>query len=365
MELLDRRTTKVLITVLVFAAVLAILYVARAVLVLFAFSILLAYLINPFVRFLQRHSLLFKNLRGPHVAEAYLAFIIVAVFLIHAFAPDLHRHPTRFLESVQTLSEKASSGEIANDLGNNFGWSEAQAFRTRTFIQQHKAEIESFLKMAEHFVSTAIGGVFVIPILSLFFLSGGQQLVEQVVRLVSTPSNQEAIRSLVVELDATLRHYIRAKVTLALLSMLYCSVTMLLLGFPNAIMLGLLAGILEFIPVAGWMLAAGTILTFGFVTHAHWIWMALLLALWRILMDYGIAPRVMGHELELHPLLAIFTMMVGGAVGGIAGIYLSIPLVAAVRVIWRRLLVSATPTATDPLISGPNSQLSHPLDTAV
>ena len=50
--------------------------------------------------------------------------------------------------------------------------------------------------------------------------------------------------------------------------------------------------------------------------------MLALLVVWRILMDYGIAPRVMGHQLEIHPLLAIFTLMVGGAVGGIVGIYL-------------------------------------------
>jgi predicted PurR-regulated permease PerM len=347
MELLDRRTTKILITILVFAAVLATVYIARAVLVLFAFSILLAYLINPVVRFLQRHSLFFKNLRGPHVAEAYLAFLILAAFLIHTFAPDLYRHPTRPIEAVQTLTERVTSGEIADDLGNNFGWSETQNTRARTFIQQHKTEIESFRKTAEQFVSVALGGIVVIPILSLFFLSDGEKLAGQVVRLLSTPSNHEAIQSLVVELDATLQHYIRAKVILALLSMIYSSSVMLALGFPNAIVLGVVAGILEFIPVAGWILAAGTILTAGFVTHAHWIWMLLLLVLWRALMDYGIAPRVMGHELELHPLLAIFTMMIGGAVGGIVGIYLSIPFVAAARVIWRRLVVAAASPATN------------------
>jgi predicted PurR-regulated permease PerM len=108
------------------------------------------------------------------------------------------------------------------------------------------------------------------------------------------------------------------------------------LGFPNAIVLGVLAGILEFIPVAGWMTAAVIIGTAGALTHSHWIWMLALLVVWRILMDYAIAPRVMGHELEIHPLLAIFTLMVGGAVGGIVGIYLSVPLVAALRVAYRR-----------------------------
>lgn len=111
---------------------------------------------------------------------------------------------------------------------------------------------------------------------------------------------------------------------------------MLLLGFPNAIALGILAGILEFIPMAGWMTAAATITVAGVLAHSHWIWMLALLVLWRILMDYAIAPRVMGHELEIHPLLAIFTLMVGGAVGGIVGIYLSVPLAATLRVIYRR-----------------------------
>ena len=112
--------------------------------------------------------------------------------------------------------------------------------------------------------------------------------------------------------------------------------TMLLLGFPNALLLSVLAGMLEFIPVAGWMIAAATIVTAGALAHAHWIWMLGLLCLWRIPMDYAISPRVMGHELEIHPLLAIFTVMVGGAIGGIVGIYLSVPIVAALRVICRR-----------------------------
>ena len=71
----DRKTASASLTILLFAIVLAVVYVARTVIVIFAFSILFAYLINPIVRFRQRHSLFFKNLRGPHVVEAYLALI--------------------------------------------------------------------------------------------------------------------------------------------------------------------------------------------------------------------------------------------------------------------------------------------------
>jgi hypothetical protein len=69
----DRRTANVLLTILLFAVVLAIVYIARGVIVIFVFAILFAYLIDPIVRFLQRHSFFFKNLRGPHVLKVYLS----------------------------------------------------------------------------------------------------------------------------------------------------------------------------------------------------------------------------------------------------------------------------------------------------
>jgi predicted PurR-regulated permease PerM len=178
-----------------------------------------------------------------------------------------------------------------------------------------------------------------IPILAIFFLSDGGKLANSLIQLACTSDNFEAVQSVARELNVMLQHYIRAKVILGGLSFMYCSATMLTLGFPRALALGVLAGVLEFIPAAGWMLSATTIISVGVLTHSHWIWMAALLGVWRMLMDYAIAPRVMGHELEIHPLLAIFTMMVGGAVGGIVGIYLSIPLVAMLRVVWRRFVV--------------------------
>src|SRR6266478_40374 len=286
----DRRTASALLTILLFAIVLTVVYVARTVIVIFAFSILFAYLINPIVRFLQRHSLFFKNLRGPHVLEAYLALIVFTVLLSHGLFPQFRKSAGQLLAAIPTLTDRVSSGEIANNLGNNLGWADEQANQIRIFLQRHRANIEHAAATIEESAPAALAGFVVIPILAIFFG----------------------------------------------LSLLYCLVAMFVLGFPNAIVLGVLAGILEFIPVVGWMTAAATIVTAGVLTHSHWIWMLALLGVWRILMDYAVAPRVMGHELEIHPLLAIFALMVGGAVGGIVGIYLSVPLVAALRVVYRR-----------------------------
>ena len=332
----DRRTASVLLTILLFVLALAIVYVARAVIVVFAFSILFAYLINPIVRFLQRHSLFFRNLRGPHVLEAYVAIIAVTVLLSYGLVPDFRKNAGRIVSAIPTLTNKVSSGEIADNLGTNLGWANGRADQIRAFLERHRSNIDRALGGIERAVPTLFAAMIVIPILAIFFLSEGEKLADQIIQIVSTKENHAAVRSLADELHVMLERYIRAKVILGGLSLLYCSINMLVLGFPNAIALGVLAGILEFIPMAGWMTAAATITAVGLLAHSHWIWMLALLAVWRILMDYAIAPRVMGHELEIHPLLAIFTLMVGGAVGGIVGIYLSVPLVAALRVIYRR-----------------------------
>ncbi len=232
MTLLDRRTARVLLTILVFALGLAVVYVVRAVIIIFAFSILFAYLINPVVRFLQRHSLFFKNLRGPHVVEAYLAFIIVIALVFHGVAPQLHRNLARFLDEIPALSDKVS---------------DTQATRIRTFLQQHRATIESSVEEIGRFASTAVAGILVIPILAIFFLTDGENLSNQIIRLVSPKENYATMQSLAGELHVMLQHYIRTKVILGGLSLSYCSVAMLVLGFPNAVTLGVLAGILEFI----------------------------------------------------------------------------------------------------------------------
>ena len=332
----DRRTTSILLTILLFVLALAIVYVARSVIIIFAFSILFAYLINPIVRFLQRHSLFFKNLRGPHVLEAYLAIVALTVLCSYGIFPDFRKNAGQLLKEIPALTDKISSGDIANNLGSNLGCTDEQTDRIRSFFQRHRSNIERTVENIEKSVPAALGGLLVIPILAIFFLSDGENLANQMIRLVATKENHASMESLANELHVMLQHYIRAKVILGGLSFVYSSIAMLVLGYPNAIPLGILAGILEFIPMAGWMTAAVIIVTVGALSHSHWIWMLALLGIWRILIDYAIAPRVMGHELEIHPLLAIFTLMVGGAVGGIIGIYLSVPLVAALRVVYRR-----------------------------
>jgi hypothetical protein len=109
---------------------------------------------------------------------------------------------------------------------------------------------------------------------------------------------------------------------------------MFVLGFPYALALGALGGVLEFLPAVGWIVLAVVILTLGFLTHSHWIGIVILVVVWRLVQNFVNSPHIMGDNLELQPLTAIFALIVGGQVGGIAGVYLSVPAVAILRIAW-------------------------------
>jgi len=87
----------------------------------------------------------------------------------------------------------------------------------------------------------------------------------------------------------------------------------------------------------GPLVGAIAILGVAFLTnYQHLLLVALFLGVWRIVQDYVTTPRLMGRRLQLHPLAVIFAVLVGGELAGVIGVYLSIPVAATLRVLWRR-----------------------------
>jgi predicted PurR-regulated permease PerM len=115
-------------------------------------------------------------------------------------------------------------------------------------------------------------------------------------------------------------------------------------------MLGTAGGILEFIPVVGPLVAATLILGVALLTSfPNWVYVLLFLIVWRVVQDYVVSPRVMGKNMELHPLAAIFGVLAGGEIAGVLGVYLSIPVMASLRIVWRRWRMYAEKRRFGPL----------------
>ena len=85
------------------------------------------------------------------------------------------------------------------------------------------------------------------------------------------------------------------------------------------------------------------------MSYPHWLVLLMFLAAWRMVQDYVISPRIMGKSMELHPLAAIFGVLAGGEIAGVLGIYLSIPIMASLRIVWRRWRLYAEKKRFGPL----------------
>jgi predicted PurR-regulated permease PerM len=119
---------------------------------------------------------------------------------------------------------------------------------------------------------------------------------------------------------------------------------------PYALVLGTIGGLLEFIPVVGPLVAATIIIGVALLMgYPHWLALIVFLGVWRLIQDYVSSPRIMGHSMELHPLAAIFGVMAGGEVAGILGIFLSIPVMASLRIVFRRWRLYAEKRKFGPL----------------
>ncbi len=334
----ERRTANILLTILFFGGVCAALYVARRVILLFVLAIFFSYLIDPVVKFLQRHSLFFRNLRGPAVVEVYLVIVALIALLGYTVAPGLARNTMKWLDEVPVLLNGLSTGDIATDLKGQYGWTEEQELRLRAFLARHKDEVQRLVPEVDRFLSgtaQTLGWLLLAPVLAIFFLRDGDHITDIVIQLFFPANQRPRIRAVANELHLMLTSYIGAQVLLCLLSFLFYSGVLLLLQFPHVMALGILGGLLEFVPVAGWISTLAVFVGVGVVHHSHWIWMALLLGIWRVVQDYFILPRIMGSRLKIHPLAAIFAVLVGAEIGGIVGVYFAIPLMASMRVIWR------------------------------
>ena len=334
---IDDRAGNVVTTVALFMVAAAILYIARSAFFILLLSLLFAYLLEPAVAFVQEHSRLSQKNRTLAIAQVYLVGTLVLGGLGYEFGPRIAAQVKNLNAAVPGILQGLTSGRTAADLGARHGLSAMQQQRIHDWLAGNHdfiARVAERGAASAGYVAASAIWLFAIPILAIFILRDGRPMADVFVGALGRRGGQTAVKRILGQVDTMLAKYIRAQLALAGLSFAFYSVSMLMLKFPYAIALGVLGGVLEFLPAVGWIASAAAILTIGFLTHAHWIWMAGLLLVWRLVQDYVNSPLIMGDNLQLQPLTVVFALMVGGQVGGMAGLYLSVPTVAVLRIVW-------------------------------
>ncbi len=332
----------ILIVVAVALGALLLYRLERVVLVLIL-AMFFAYLIAPLVAFVERRL---RAVRTPQRLSRGVAIGIVYVIVAGvAWAGTAMLLPT----VSQQVSDAASRAPAyAQSLRAwQGGWSRSYD-RLRLPTEVRRRIDQSLLDAGDRAVEgvreSVVAGfgvlsylpwLVLIPVLAFFLLKDAESLRRAALDALPPRFRGRGYR-LFEELNTTLVAYIRAQLVACVLVGSICTLGFAAIGVPYAVLLGVLAGVLEFIPLVGPLLVA---VIAGLVAALHApilaFWSTGFLAVVRVVEDYVIYPRLMGQGIHLHPLAVIVAVLAGVELGGVAGIFLAIPVVAALSVAWR------------------------------
>lgn len=337
MTLLDKTTLRILFTTFVACAALAVFWLARKPLLVFLFAMLFAYLLEPLVGGAERGL---RLTRRKAVAATYVAILLVLLGLACVVGPRVSGEAQRLSAAAPQLYERVANGSIALQLGQARGWSRETQRGLQWFIVAHRDEVLAAIR-AQSSRLTALASnalwLVLIPILAVFFLLDKSRFARNVEGLLANEAHRRLLSRILGDLDDMLAHFVRAQVYVALISGAVYVAGLSLLRVPYSWVLGVIGGLLEFIPLVGPLSAGALILLIAFgVNYGHLLLVLLFLLIWRILQDYVVSPRLLGGRAEIHPLLTIFGILAGGEIAGIIGIYFAVPLMAAVKIFWIR-----------------------------
>jgi predicted PurR-regulated permease PerM len=332
---IDRTAARYTWTAVVVLLLLALIYQVRATLFIFTLAVLFAYLLSPAVDLLDRA--LPSRTRGLALAMVYAVFVGVVVLAgaeigsrVVVEAKTLSGKFPAIMESWQNKSAESGAGLQAQILQN-----------VRDAVTQKTNDLISALPNAGlKFLAIASNAIYVVivPILAFFFLKDGEMIRSHILDLANrSPMARGLAEGLIEDINALLAKYMRALVVLSLSTFVAYSTFFTIVGVPYGVLLAVVAMVLEFIPMIGPLMAATLILIVSAASGANILGLLIFLLAFRMLQDYVISPHIMGQGVELHPLLVLFGVFAGGEIAGIAGSFLSVPVLAMVRILYLRM----------------------------
>jgi predicted PurR-regulated permease PerM len=339
-----RAVLRILVLLLLVAGLLWVVYRLTPLILLLVLSIFFAYLVAPLVDLVQQPITIAGRER---VIPRAVAISIVYVFLfvgiglgIYLLIPQVSAQYPEFKQQAISYYQKIKGGTE----------SISGYFRGRRMPEGLAKYVEGLIGKAGDLVTiaaeTVVGYVIfvpwliLIPILSFFMLKDADAFRRSVLAMLPRGRLRWRGDELFEDINSTLAAYIRAQITACLLIGVVCTIGFWLIGMPSPLVLGLIAGIFEFVPLVGPLmvaLLAATLALLGFGYKTAFI-VLLFLGVLRIVHDYVTYPKIMGTGIHLHPLAVILAILAGAEVAGVAGIFLAIPVIAILTVAYRHWL---------------------------
>jgi len=305
---------------------ICLVYLIRRTLFVFVIALMFAYLLYPLLDAIDRR--LSHKTRTPALAITFLLVLGVIAGFVSFIGNSVGGQATDLARQISTpdFAKQIKDWQL---LGVPVGGE----------IVSHYDYILGMLPNLSLRVLSATSNLIylvIIPILSFFILKDGREIRDGFLDLFTT--GRKAAEETLNDAHTLLLQYMRALLFLCLAVLIVFSIVFSLMGLNYPILLATVAFPLEFIPLVGPLIGAAIIIgVSAFTGYSHMLLLVAFLGLYRIFQDYVLSPHLMSQGVELHPLLVIFGVFAGGEIGGVPGVFLSVPTLALLRLGWHHL----------------------------
>lgn len=305
----------------------------RGTLIVIAVALLLAIGLDPAVGALTRRGLR----RGWAVALVFLGLVAVLGGAIYAIVPPIVTELATFVKSVPTLITNLQNNDTINNLNEKFGL--LNAVKSSDFIQNIGSGAAGSILTAGVTVASVAADLVIVLILSLFFLAGFPKIKSAAYRLAPA-TKRVRVTDLGDKIIKQMGGYLVGATLVAIQAGLVAGTFAAIVGLPYPWAIALGAAVLDFVPVIGpitvgismTLLGFTQSLTVGIVAAVFYVTQHLFEAYW-------LYPRVMRRQVDISTGAVVVALLVGGALLGVTGAVLAVPVAAAVQLIVREVVM--------------------------
>ncbi|MFL5021627.1 MAG: AI-2E family transporter [Microvirga sp.] len=338
--------------------VLVMLVLLREILPPFAIGMALAYLLVPAVDRLERAginrslaALMLVLLLAASFVGLLLVMLPALVGELRFFIDEFPRYVTR----VQSLAADTGRPWLHRIMGQELRIEESV---THTVAAMGSAWLDDLVRSAwsgGKALLSLLSLLVVVPIVSIYLLTDWDRMIATIDDWVPA-KHREDVRAVGREIHDTVAGFVRGQIVICLILAVFYATALRLTGLNHAILIGLTAGLISFVPYLG--------LGVGFVVAAcvaiaqfwpDWTPLAVVAGVFLLgetIADYVLSPRIIGNRVKLNPIWLMFALFAFGYLFGFVGLVIAIPLAASLGVIlrfaMRKSLVSTDLDATAP-----------------
>ncbi|MCX8056246.1 MAG: AI-2E family transporter [Ignavibacteria bacterium] len=311
-------------------------YELLAILTPFLISFVLAYLLNPFVGFLEKKKISRTLATSITILLLLMIGVLLLSFIIPPFVEQVSLLISSAPEKIFQLTEYFNSKILPelNQIG--LAYPDFQEFLSKELPVRLQSLLNSILNNILSLISS-FGAIFnqiinlvIIPIMTFYFLKDFEKILDAIKNIFSS-NYQEKVTVISRRVDKIFGNYIRGFLTVSIINGLVVTIGLSIIGVPYAIMLGILSALLNFIPYFGVIISFAIGFLISLLSGIGGIKLLFVPIVYfgeNILENSLITPKVIGERVGLHPLLVLLAIFVFGYFAGILGMLISVPITA-------------------------------------